>query len=150
IAGVVSPITNSRAEEVLITSNRELIRVEGWMPGDTNIWAFDLDNPEVDLDGLGVHVLGPKTIDIMFYYVKDGANHKTNRPWGDAGRLLKVANEILAQANITVYPREPAMPLEFTQDLGKVVTYDTIGRDWHVLTDQVEKPARINVFFLWD
>jgi hypothetical protein len=154
IAAVVSPDTNRRAKEVLITSNRELIKVEGWMPGGTNIFAFNLDNPEEDLGGLDVHVLGPKTIDIMFYYVKD-KNHKTNRPWGDEDKLLQVVNEIFPpQANVTVNKKEPGrMLLEFTQDLGKVVTHDTIGKDWHVLTDRVEKlgkPARINVFFIWD
>jgi hypothetical protein len=159
IAGVVSTITNTRAEEVLITSNRELIRVEGWMPGDTNIWAFDFDNPEVDLDGLDVHVLGPKTIDIVFYYVKD-PTHRTTRPLPSAAaaaalldedRLLEVVNEIFQpQANITVFKREPGMPLKFTQDLGNTVTQATVGDDWHVLTDRVENPARINVFFIWD
>jgi hypothetical protein len=155
VAGVVSPDTDLRAKEVLITSNRELIKVEGWWPGDTKISAYDLDDlddSEDDIESLGVHVLGPKTPDIMFYDVKD-KNHKIpGRPFGDEDKLLQVVNEIFPpQANVTVNKRGPGrMPLEFTQDLGKVVTHETIGQDWHVLIDQVKNPARINVFFIWD
>jgi hypothetical protein len=150
VAAVVSPETNRRAEEVLITSDRELIKIEGWLPGSTKILAYDFDNANVAVGMLQPHVLGRQVVDVAFYYVKD-AKHSTKRKPGEEAALLKVVNEIFPdQANVTVTQNGPARQLDFTQDLGDVVSEKTIGDDWHVLTNRVLRRARINVFFVWD
>jgi hypothetical protein len=145
----IDPQTNRPVHELIISTNDQVIRLGGLVPGKAQILGEDVFGVVRPL--LDIAVLEAKTVTVAFHYVEDKAKHKTTRKPGEEAPMVAVANRVFKpQANLSVecvHSKE----LPTKEDWGNPVTYKEMGGEFLPLLGKYSlSTARINVFFVWD
>ena len=150
-AKFIDPTTNTSVDELVITSQNELVTFQGGLPGIAFIVAESVNGETRNL--LEVHTLMPQTVDIDFFVIEDSKGRKPvhgDRPFveamvADATRLWK------DQANVS-FRINKLVPLKVAHELGDPVTNaeTSAGKNFHNLSDLIKTPSRINVFLVWE
>jgi hypothetical protein len=146
---LVDPNSNRPVDELVVGEPFELIKFEGGLPGESNIFGFDLNGAL--LCHLQVTTLPKKDVSVAFHFVSDKKHKSTRDPKTIEDVLLKGANRVFnRQANIFV-SKKSVDKVDFpTEDLGDEITKNTVGDKFKKLTDRGSAGVRANVFFVWE
>jgi hypothetical protein len=158
----IDPVTGRSNHELFITSDRQVVKFEGGMPGEADVFAEDLvRGGAVKL--LETTVLVAKTVKLAFHFITDPQNPTPKRKVDTIAGMLKQAQRVYrAQANLFLETlSNPPNILNFTQNLSDTtaplrngifpVTPKTVGGDkFPLFQAKSNTAARVNVFYLWE
>lgn len=148
---LVDPITNLPVNELIVCGDRTRVTFEGRLPGESFIVAEGVNGGRQRL--LEVHTLLHQVVDVDVYVVKDSTGRQpTNRSRKFVEDMLKDTSRIWRdQANIS-FRLDKFEDLKIGHDLGVQVTNKetSAGKNFHILSDKLKSPKRINVFLVWE
>lgn len=106
---------------------------------------------------LEVNVKPAKGLYLAFNFVRDIANHRTNRATASVDNLLNTMNSIYyPQANV-YFAKRSSRWVTVNRNLGSVVRYSkhlsgvaASEHEWDVVVAQRDNAAHWNVFFVWE
>jgi hypothetical protein len=148
---LVDPATNRTTSEIIVASDNEIVTFEGVLEGPAFIEGENVAGDRFNL--LEIRTFFPRTVDVDVYIVQDSKGRQpVNRGRtfvdtmvGDASKLFK------DQANVSLRVNK-FEDLKVNRDLGVEITNKetSAGKNFHVLSDMIKAPARVNLFLVWE
>ncbi len=150
-AMMVDPSTNRLTDELIVGADPTVVGFAGILPGVAFIEATGVNGARRFL--LEVHSLLPHTIDVDFYTVRDSTNRvPTNRSRQYVDRTLNESTRIWQQQANVSFRVNKHEELPVKKDLGPEITNKetSAGKNFHILSDMIKAPSRVNVFLVWE
>jgi hypothetical protein len=161
-AQFIDPVTLRPVNELVVTSNRQIIKFAGHVPGTAAITGRDLATGKL-FRLLDVEVLAPKRILLALHFVTDPQHPVPGRTIASITEMVRNARPVFArQANVHLdLVSEVPDTLRFIQNLSdqtvpandgqQPVTLATVGGEGYpVLMNRVNPAIRVNIFFVWE
>jgi hypothetical protein len=158
----IDPVTLRRVNELVVTTNRQVIQFAGNMPGPVTIEGHDLVTGKVSRL-LDIDVLQPRHLKLAFHFVTDPQHPTPKRDVASVTAMLREARRVYKdQANVILDTvSDTPDTIRFVQNLSDTtvppfkgqqpVTLNTVGGTFYpVLENRGNGAARINIYFVWE
>jgi hypothetical protein len=163
----VDPVTLKPVNELVVTSDRQVVRFVGGLPGIVRIIGQDLVTGK-PLRLLDVDVMDQKRVRVAVHFVTDPEHPTPFRPAASVQAMIRFARKLfLRQANVVLdAASEIPDTVHFTKNLSDpthlmlfkpnrfaepVITPRMVGgNDFPDIARRGDPGARVNVFFVWE
>lgn len=156
------PVSLRTVNDLVVTSNRQVVQFVGNLPGDAAVEGHDLATGRVRRL-LDVEVMQPRRVKLAFHFVSDPEHPTPRRPVPSVADMLRDARRVYKrQANVLLEAvSETPDTIRFARSLGDAtvppfrgqqpITLATVGGTLYpVLEDRRTGAARINVYYVWE
>ena len=158
----IDPVTLRRVDELVVTSNRQVVQFAGNIPGPVVIEAHDLVTGKV-WRAVEIDVLSPGRLKIGLYFVTDPDHPTPQRSAASVAAMLRHARRVYKdQANVSLDTfTDIPETIRFTQSLSdptfpefegeRPITVNSVGGTFYpVLENRARPGARVNIYFVWE
>jgi hypothetical protein len=158
----IDPVTLRRVDELVVTSNRQVLQFAGNMPGQVTIEGHDLVTGKITR-ALEIDVLTPRHIKLAFHFVADPEHPTPQRTVASVLGMLRHARRVYKdQANVFLDTfGDIPDTIRFTQSLSdptipefegeRPITLNTVGGEGYPVLQRRGNPgARVNIYFVWE